>query len=368
MPLDDRKTGLGWYIFRFVKTLAQVNPPMEITIFAFKNDRVFFDEIDLPQGWELRIVPAFFSRGIFNLCWIWWISMSLPGKYDEVYYPALNRRAPLCFSNKNTGCLMDLGEYHFSKKYTLARNLYVKKILSVQSRHVRSIFAISAATRADIIKYYNIPGERVVINHLGPDDNAFYPVEQEKAKRRVEKYFPVRSFLLYVSRLEHPAKNHVFLVELFDLLKKEGFSDLQLVFIGSRWNNWQDVYKLMEQSKYREDIYHFEDVDQKDMKHFYSAADCYVHPSLWEGFGYPVVEAMYCGTPVLVARNSSLVELIPSGEFSFADSNEAREKVKQILCNKQLAGERGESCREYAHRFSMKAHIQRFLNFVKEKD
>lgn len=368
MPLDDLKTGLGWYIYRFVKNLALYKSGHNCTVFICSQDKCLFDKIDFPQNWTVHLVPSLFSSGAMNIFWVWWKSLFLGRTYDEVYYPALNRRAPLISSRQNTGFLHDLAEYHFARKYSVLRNIYVKKVLACQSRNVRVIFTNSAATAHDVQQYYAVPTQRIVVNYLGPEEKEFFPVEREEACDKLSSYFLPKKYLLYVSRLEHPAKNHIFMLHLFNCLKNNGHPSLQLVLLGSRWNNWEQVYKEIEQSPFYKDIYHFDNIPQEEMKYFYSGAACYIHPSLWEGFGFPVVEAMRCRCPVLVANNSSLKELVPSEEYCFSHLEEAKNKAERILQDTAFRQQKSSECYSHSERFSMKKHVEKYLDYIRQKD
>ena len=117
-------------------------------------------------------------------------------------------------------------------------------------------------------------------------------------------------FFLYVSRLEHPAKNHVRLIEAFDRFKKRTGSDWQLVFAGSDWHGAEHIHAAVKASSHSADIRTLGFVEDSALPDLYRAASCMAYPSLFEGFGLPPVEAMACGTPVISSIAGSLDEVV----------------------------------------------------------
>jgi glycosyltransferase involved in cell wall biosynthesis len=116
-------------------------------------------------------------------------------------------------------------------------------------------------------------------------------------------------FFLYVARLEHPAKNHVRLVSAFDEFKQATRSNWQLVLGGSDWHGAEAIHAAIRQSPFARDIRRLGFVPDAALPELYRAADAFVYPSLYEGFGMPPLEAMACGCPSICSRRGSLGEI-----------------------------------------------------------
>ncbi|MBI4141752.1 glycosyltransferase family 4 protein, partial [Candidatus Woesearchaeota archaeon] len=148
------------------------------------------------------------------------------------------------------------------------------------------------------------------------------------------KYKIKHQFILFVGTIE-PRKNLTRLVEAFLHVKKKG---LKLVIVGEKgWKN-EDFYKMIEELDLKENVLFTGYVPDKDLVQFYRAAEMFVYPSIYEGFGIPVIEAMACGCPVITSNISSLKE-IANGAAVLVNPSHTKEIAKAIetvLKNKAL--------------------------------
>ena len=119
-----------------------------------------------------------------------------------------------------------------------------------------------------------------------------------------------RPFFLYVARLEHPAKNHLRLIAAFENFKAETKSPWQLVLAGGDWHGAEKIHAAIRRSQFKNDIRCLGFVPEAELPLLYRAADVFVYPSLHEGFGFPPLEAMACGCPVLCSTRGALGEVV----------------------------------------------------------
>ncbi len=359
-PLDDLKTGIGRYIYRFLKGLKEYKSDLDITVYIMKSDRKYLNF--LPKGWKIEEVKDFYKKNVLNHLWHFLASFRKLKKHDIIYFPAANRRMPLFYYKGYVGLIHDLGEYHFKEKYSILRNILVKNIFKWLSKNFEIIFTVSKSTKSDVEKFYNV--DKIFVNYNGIEKNRFYPISYDKAFREISLRYNIKTpFILYVSRLEYPAKNHNFLIKVFEKLKNT-LPDLSLIFIGSKWNGWEKIYKRMDKSPYKKDIYHFENIENDKLVYFYNAAKVYIHPSLWEGFGYPVVEAGFCKKCSLVYKISSLTEVVKNEKFTFRNEEECYKKTLELLVNKELNLKMAEEHYQYVQKFTLENHIRRFVESV----
>jgi glycosyltransferase involved in cell wall biosynthesis len=154
------------------------------------------------------------------------------------------------------------------------------------------------------------------------------------------KYALHRPFFLYVARLEHPAKNHVGLIAAFDQFKKATGSDWQLVFGGSDWSGAETIHAAIRNAHFGDDIKTLGFVDDKDLPGLYRAADAFVYPSLYEGFGMPPIEAMACGCPVISSACGSLGEVVGTAA-AIVDPKDVDSIAEKLAVLASDEGERG---------------------------
>jgi glycosyltransferase involved in cell wall biosynthesis len=169
---------------------------------------------------------------------------------------------------------------------------------------------VSEASKKDIVNFCGIPEDRVVVTPNGVDFDIYYPRDKDAALAQVQQRYGVRApYILYVSRIEHPGKNHVRLIQAFGHLKASLGIPHQLVLAGSPWSRAKEVQRVAAQSPFSKDIAFIGFVDAADLPALYSAADLFSFPSLYEGFGMPILEAMACGTPVTCSNLSAMPEV-----------------------------------------------------------
>ncbi len=152
--------------------------------------------------------------------------------------------------------------------------------------------------------------ERLIVTPLAADSNIYFPRNKEDSLSLVEAKYGIGSpYTLYISRIEHPGKNHVRLIRAFERLKISENLPHQLVLVGSDWNGAEIVYKAALKSNHSRDIIFTGFVPTDDLPDLYCGSDLFIFPSLYEGFGLPILEAMSCGVPVACSNMSSMPEV-----------------------------------------------------------
>ena len=205
-------------------------------------------------------------------------------------------------------------------KYDLARMIYGRVIVKQLARRQDAIVSISTNTAQDIERFFGVPvsDQNVILNGL--DHARFCPGEVAK---------PEKPFFLYISRLEHPAKNHVRLIEAFNHFKAVTGSDWQLLLGGSDWHGAEVIHATAKASPFANDIRFLGFVPDSDLPNLYRSAGAMVYPSLFEGFGMPPVEAMACGCPVISSTAGSLAEVV--GDAALKIDPQSVASIQQAL-------------------------------------
>jgi len=153
--------------------------------------------------------------------------------------------------------------------------------------------------------------DSINVVYNGIDHDHFNPGNRAEASRLVaDRYGLERPYFIYVSRLEHPAKNHVRLITSFNTFKASCSLPWQLVFAGGDWHGSEIIHAAIRQSPFGTDIRSLGFVPNEDIPLLYRAAGACVYPSLYEGFGLPPLEAMACGCPVISSNRGSLGEIV----------------------------------------------------------
>jgi glycosyltransferase involved in cell wall biosynthesis len=220
------------------------------------------------------------------------------------------------------------------------------------ARRAERILAISETTRRDIVDLLDLPQEKVTVTYLGVDLLRFKPERAAKAAEVLAHYAVRRPYLLYVGKLE-PRKNLPTLIQAFDSAAMK-FPDHQLVLAGGPGWGYKAIYETAAASQHGRRILFPGFVDEADLPILYAAADLFLYPSSYEGFGVPVVEAMASGVPVITSKLSSLPEVAGKAGLLVNphDPTELAEAMAQVLSNSQLRQRMRVEGLEQARRFT----------------
>ncbi|HXF04837.1 MAG TPA: glycosyltransferase family 1 protein [Blastocatellia bacterium] len=171
-----------------------------------------------------------------------------------------------------------------------------------------TIIAISHSTKNDLVNHCGIPAEKIRVIYPGCDHALFHVYPEAETERVLATYQLRPGYILHVGTLE-PRKNIVRLIEAFEIAHRLG-TDALLVLVGPPGWLHRPIFHRLERSPLRDKIVIVGAVPEDVLPSFYNGARVFVYPSLYEGFGLPVVEAMACGVPVITSATSSLPEAV----------------------------------------------------------
>ena len=241
----------------------------------------------------------------------------------------------------------------FIKKYT--------KEVTKNAQVAKKISADSQSTKNDLIDFFGINPEKIDVIHLGAEEKFKKLGENEKkmdlpAKYDLQKKHNIsKKFILSVGTIE-PRENFETLIRAFNTLKKDGL-DIQLAIAGRTGWKSEATYEEKEKSPFKQDIIFTGRLTDDELVQFYNMAELFVYPSIFEGFGLPVLEAMQCGLPVVASNTSSIPEIVsdPLTRTFLVEVNNDRdfsEKIKLILSDSHLRGELSEKSISNSKKFS----------------
>lgn len=180
---------------------------------------------------------------------------------------------------------------------------------SWQAKFSDRIIAVSESTKNDLEKYYSIDPAKIDAVYSGVSPLIKRPSQEKLELFRHREGLPEK-FILFLGKLE-PRKNVAGLLKAFNVLKSyDGFADLGLVIAGSKGWLCGDIFKEAGKSPHRGQIIFKDYISDNERSFYYGLASVFVYPSFFEGFGFPPLEAMACGTPVVASNNSSLPEVV----------------------------------------------------------
>jgi len=324
------RSGVGQYVLALVRALLAEACRHEFTLFVLEEDLPLFA---FARG-AMHLVPV--AERHRPPAWnILWHQGELPRlarqlQLDVLHVPSYRRLlwprpCPL------VATIHDLAPFHVPQKYDWLRMFYGRVAVRRLARRQDQIIAVSDHTARDLATFFDLPLRRVTVIHNGLDHGRFSPGSRAEARAAVALRRGIREpFFLYVARLEHPAKNHVRLIAAFNQFKAETKSPWQLALGGSDWHGAGAIHEAIRISPFARDIFRLGFIPDDDLPLWYRAADVFVYPSLFEGFGLPPLEAMACACPVLASVRGAVGEVCGAAAASMDPEN-----VGQIKC--QLA-------------------------------
>ena len=253
---------------------------------------------------EHRVIP--FPRLWTHLRLGWEVAHHPP---DLLFVPA--HVLPLWTRPPALVTVHDLGYRYFPEAHPLGQRWYLEWSTRHNARRATIILADSEATRADLIRHYGTDPDRIVVAYPGLDPTLAPARDPQRIARTLARYGIRRPYLLYLGTLQ-PRKNLVRLVEAFARLQSRLDPDdrgLSLVLAGRRGWLYDGLFRRVRTLGLEGRVLFPGYVDDADKAALLSGALAFVFPSLYEGFGFPVLEAQVCGTPVVCSDRSSLPEV-----------------------------------------------------------
>jgi glycosyltransferase involved in cell wall biosynthesis len=331
---DGGRSGIGQYVIHIVKELSRVGAGHEFDVMVRADEEPIFLAGVPDMGrrhfrhWPKHPILDILSHQL-GLAY-----QSYRSSHDVLFLPAGNRRIPLWAPCPTVGAVHDLSSFHVDTKYDAGRMLYIKHVLPIMIRRLSRVITISENSKRDIVRFTGIPEERVVVTHLAHDAERFAPRDPAGSRRVLEERLGVRGpYVLYTARLEHPGKNHVRLIRAFARLKQHGDFRHTLVLAGADWNGADAIHAAAAETPCAGEIVFPGFVPGDLLPHLYAGADLFMFPSLYEGFGIPVLEAMATGVPVACADTSSMPEVGGLAALYFDPTDEAaiEQAMRRVL-------------------------------------
>jgi glycosyltransferase involved in cell wall biosynthesis len=281
--------------------------------------------IDVPKS---RLIPR--NQLYFSLH-----SLFLP-PLDLLHSPVSVAPLALLRPIKNIVTVVDLAfKRHPEASAPLTRN-WQKIAWPICLKKASHIVAISESTKNDILSIYRVPAEKVsvVYPHVSIVPKLFSQADIRKIR---ELYQVPDRYILHVGA-PHKRKNLLGLIKAFHLFKKKQPSTHKLLLVGPQWWERESLEDEIRRNNLVGEVVFSGYIPDEEMSYIYSSADLFVFPSFYEGFGYPPLEAMACGTPAIVSNKPSLPEIVGPAALLVDpfDPQDIADKMAMVMSSAQL--------------------------------
>lgn len=299
--LRPGRTGVGYYTEHLLHHLAREASGDEVIVVS---NRTIDTSAPLPPRVRVAAGYAFPLR----LPWMQLVAPRMLDELDADVAHFTNSVVPLASPIPTVVTIHDMSLTLYPQYHPVRRVLLNRPLVHLAARRVDAIIAVSHSARRDILRLYNVPPDRVRVVHEAAAP-AFTPIaDRARLADARRRYGLPDRFILYVGTIE-PRKNLPRLIEAFARRVRSGDVPHALVCVGRYGWRARDVDRTIERLGVGRAVRFIGYVPFADLPAIYNLAEIFVFPSLHEGFGLPVIEAMACGVPVVVGRNSSLIEI-----------------------------------------------------------
>ena len=337
-----QRTGIEEYSYQVIKNLRDQLSDSEVILYLRKNQQVDFD---LPNNWSIKVIN--FSR--------FWTQFGL--SLEMLLHPVATLFVPAhtvpFIHPENTIVTVHGLEYEFCPEaYSWFARFYMRLTIKKSCYWASKIVSVSENTKRDLMNLYGVAEEKILVIYEGYDRetrNFQFPPQRDKPgakisnfqKKSNDKISEIKTgeikFLLFIGRIEE-RKNISNIVEAFEILKEKYKIPHKFVFAGKPGFGHETIKYKIQNTKYSEDIVELGFVSEEEKWDLLRKADVFVFPTLYEGFGIPILEAQSVGCCVVASNNSSIPEI--AGDSAVITNPEKPEEIaasiNSFISNKSL--------------------------------
>ncbi len=362
--IKDKLEGIGIYTQEIFKRVAALLPQHE---FYFLFDRTPSPEFIFSENIH-PVVVAPQARHPF--LWYWWFEHSIPKALkalDADVFMSTDGYASLKTAVPQIITIHDLGFEHYPMHTPFLVRNYYRHYTPKFCRKAEKILAVSAFTKNDIIGQYHIDGDKIEVVYNGVENIGVSGTPSDIKHIKSQYHLKDTPYFMFIGAV-HPRKNVLQLLKAFELLKSDLLSNHQLVIVGrNAWMNLE-VENYFQQMSCKQDVIWIEQIERGQLMNLLKDAFAFVFPSLFEGFGIPVIEAMQLGVPVITSNTSSMPEVAGDAAI-LADPNSAvaiKKAMQLIISDTSLRENLIEKGRKRAELFSWDISAQKVVDIIQE--
>jgi len=369
-PEKSAPSGVGNYVWHLIKNILDLDSENQyVLFFDFKvrdRDVKRFSRPNVkikffPFSDYKKYMPGAYSE-------ILGMATYIREKLDVLHVTSPIYRVPATYRGKVLTTFYDFAIYRVPELFPKLSAAKTRALYSFMAKKSDHIIAVSEATQKDAQEFLGYPAEKISMIHNGIDRRFFEPNDFGREKL-LEKYKIRGKYILFLGTLE-PRKNLARVIEAFSRFKKSGQAgaDLQLVVTGKRGWLAEEYFQQVADLEIASDVIFTGYVSGDELKPLYTYSEFFVMPSLYEGFGQTIVEAMACGTPCLVSKVASIPEIVGDAAY-FVDPNDTdgiSAAMATLANDKNLRENLSEKGKRQAQKFSWEKCARETLEVYKK--
>jgi len=325
--LKNKLEGIGWFTFETLKRITQQHPEHE---FIFIFDRPYSDEFIFSDNITPVVIGPQARHPFLFYLWFEFSVTKILKKYNVDIFLSPDGYISLRTKVPTINVIHDINFEHYPQYLPFMMRKYYRYYFPRFARKAKRVATVSEYSKQDIAKQYGIDTNKIDVTYNGANES-FKPVDENikiATKKQYSSSFP---YFLFVGSL-HPRKNIENLFKAFDLFKQKTDNDFKLLIVGEKywWNGkMQNTYNNL---KFKDEIIFTGRMNSDELKNVYASAFALTYVSIFEGFGIPILEAMYCDVPVITSNTTSMPEVggdavLYADPFSILSICDAMEKL-----------------------------------------
>ena len=356
--ISSNKTGFGNYAYNLIKEIGKIDKRNEYIVYLnhYYNDSIFTGNI---KRRIIRQIPEIYKHIYLP------IDVALNTKVDFFHF--LYNAPSLIFPRPYLLTIHDMSFKYIPQMLKLKDRLSITYQLAINAHRAKRIIAVSENTKKDIIKFLNIPDKKITVIYEGVDKSYRRISDASRKNEIAKKYGLPERFILYVGTYL-PHKNINTLIEAYSILVSDKTVAHSLVLAGNKGRSFKKTSNMISKFKLERHVRCIGFVDEDDLPYVYNMSDLFVFPSMYEGFGLPLIESMACGVPVIATKTSCLPEI--GGEavtyFSPKDRDELYNKMKNILAKAHVRSEMIRRGLRQAKKYSWEKMAKKTIELYKQ--
>ena len=358
---DHGRSGSGSYVLSLVKNLP-LDKDCTYDLFGPEIDRYTFDSGDGRSTYSgIQIPDSITAERLWHLFRL--EHFAAKKKYDAVLFPIDSR---LIRYTRKIPAIVVVHDV-LSETYKASNDVWALKLQMNALRNASKVIAVSQYIRKDLVSL-GIRSEKIEVIYDGIDHSMFYPRPVlDSAMVNIQPFAIKKPYIIYASRLSKPEKKHIELIRAFAVFKKKTGLSHRLVLAGSEDPYAESIHREAAACEYASDIFITGYFPYKDFPELYSGSEACVFPSVGEGVGLPLIEAMASGIPVACAKAGSLPEIAGDCALYFNpdDTEECALAIESVITDGKLRERLIKSGFEWVKRFSWEKTAEKTIDLVK---
>lgn len=354
-----KKAGMGVYALNLISSIYEIDKQNTYFI-LIQNDDVSLEFISDLRFKFIRVSSKYFRNRYLRLLLeqLYIPFLVIKHKIDTVH--SFHYSFPIFLTAKRIITIPDMTLFKFPEHHIKVYVYYFRFFTWLASILANRIITISYSSKADIISELKINKEKIIVTYLShdlPDKSSITKAESDNVKNK----FQIKNeYMLYIGTIE-PRKNLERLISAFEKFEKEN-NDIQLIIVGQLGWHFNNLLKLIETFKNQVILTGY--LDRKEKAILLAGAKIFVYPSIYEGFGIPVLEALWYGIPTITSNTSSLIEITNSAALLIdpLSIDDIHNAMKRVMHDNFLYDNLKQKSIEQAKKFSWRKTAEETIN------